>query len=64
MKVSCDIVKDILPLYAEDMVSNATKKVVEEHICDCADCSKELEVLKQAQKLPTAPFPYPKKALF
>ena len=52
MKLSCDIVKDILPLYAEDMVSNATKDVVEEHICDCADCSKELESLKQAQKLP------------
>lgn len=52
MKLSCDIVKDILPLYAEDMVSNATKEAVEEHICDCADCSKELETLKQAQKLP------------
>lgn len=52
MKLSCDVIKDILPLYAEDMVSNATKEVVEEHISVCADCTRELESLNQARKLP------------
>lgn len=52
MKLSCDIIRDILPLYAENMVSNATREAVEEHISDCANCSKELEALKQNQKLP------------
>jgi len=52
MKISCDIIRDILPLYAEDMVSNATREAVEEHIGGCADCTRELDALKQARKLP------------
>ena len=52
MKLSCDVIRDILPLYAEDMVSNATREVVETHICECVSCTKELEELKQVQKIP------------
>ena len=52
MKISCDVIRDILPLYAEDMVSNATREVVEEHLCGCEECSGELETLKKTQKLP------------
>lgn len=51
MKISCEIIQDILPLYAEDMVSNATKEMVDEHLCDCTDCSKELENLRKPHKL-------------
>lgn len=52
MKISCDIIRDVLPLYAEDMVSNATKEMVDDHLCECDGCSKELENLKKSQKLP------------
>lgn len=52
MNISCDIIKDILPLYAEDMVSKATKDMVEEHLCDCEGCTKELEGLRKPAKLP------------
>ncbi|MBQ8834703.1 MAG: zf-HC2 domain-containing protein [Oscillospiraceae bacterium] len=52
MKVSCDIIRDILPLYAEDMVSNATRDMVDEHLCECDSCTKELGVLKKAEKVP------------
>ena len=52
MKVSCDIIRDILPLYAEDMVSDATKEMVETHLTDCESCGKELKVLRNHQKLP------------
>lgn len=52
MKISCDIIKDILPLYAEDMVSAATKDMVDEHLCECDACTKELGVLKKAQAVP------------
>lgn len=50
MKISCDIIRDILPLYAEDMVSKATKDMVDEHLCDCEGCTKELESLRQPAK--------------
>ena len=52
MKVSCDIIKDILPLYAENMVSEDTKGMVEEHLCECPDCTERLGNMRQAQKLP------------
>lgn len=52
MKVSCDIIRDILPLYAEDMVSDATRDMVDEHLCGCDECTKELGALKKAAKVP------------
>lgn len=39
----CSIVRDLLPLYVEDIVSEDTKQFVEEHICQCNECKKELE---------------------
>lgn len=52
MKISCDIIRDILPLYAEDMVSDATKEMVNEHLCECEACASELETIKKPRKLP------------
>lgn len=52
MKVSCNIIKDLLPLYAEDMVSEESKNLVDEHLCECDACTKELGALKKVQKVP------------
>lgn len=46
MKIDCCIIRDILPLYVEDMVSDETADLVEEHISVCSECSKEAEYLK------------------
>ena len=46
MKNDCNIIRDILPLYAEDMVSADTSAFVEEHLTKCAECRAELENLK------------------
>ena len=43
---NCGIVKDLLPLVAEDMASNETKAFVAAHIETCEACRKELETLK------------------
>ena len=32
MKISCDVIRDLLPLYVEDMLSNDSKNIVDEHI--------------------------------
>ena len=45
MKIECCLVKDILPLYAEKLVSEETASLVEEHLKECADCKKELELI-------------------
>jgi hypothetical protein len=45
MSNKCDIIKDLLPLYADDVCSDESRKAVEEHIKECADCKSELEKL-------------------
>lgn len=40
-KYPCELIEDLIPLYVEDDVSDATKKIVEEHIEECENC-KEL----------------------
>lgn len=45
MKITCDVIKDILPLYAENMISADTKMIVDEHISSCHDCKKKLSDL-------------------
>ena len=46
MKNDCDIVKDLLPNYVENLVSNSTKEYVEQHINKCADCKQALKVIQ------------------
>ena len=51
MKNECNIIRDILPLYAEDMVSADTSAFVEQHLTKCAECRAELENLKNEDLL-------------
>lgn len=41
MKLSCDIVQDLLPLYEDDLCSQATREAVEEHLRECETCRKQ-----------------------
>lgn len=52
MDICCDIIRDILPLYAEDLVSAATRELVDSHLCGCDGCTKQLGILKKASALP------------
>ncbi len=52
-KISCDIIRDILPLYLDDVVSADTKELVEEHLEACDSCKKEADILKKKITLPT-----------
>lgn len=47
MKKECDIVRDLLPLYKDEVCSEGSRKLVEEHIKICSDCAKELEKMKE-----------------
>lgn len=43
MEKTCEIIKDLLPLYIDGVCSEDSKKAVEEHIKTCEDCKRELE---------------------
>ena len=51
----CEIIKDLLPLYCDDALSDVSKEEVEKHIAECEDCKKTYEDMKNGDiKLDTA----------
>ena len=42
----CEIIKDLLPLYCDDALSDVSKEEVENHINECSECRKEYEDMK------------------
>lgn len=47
MKISCDIIRDLLPLYAEDVTSKASNDMVDEHLRSCTGCREFLRDLRR-----------------
>lgn len=43
MKLSCEIIKDLLPLYYDGVCSDESKAAVEEHLAGCEGCKAELQ---------------------
>lgn len=52
MRISCNMIRDILPLYVEDMASQDTRDLVEEHIASCENCKKRLEEMRTFEEPP------------
>ena len=42
MKTDCNIIRDLLPLYADDVCSKESRALVDEHLQECPDCLEEL----------------------
>lgn len=51
MRNECNIIRDILPLYIDEIVSEDTVSFVEEHLEKCAACRAELENMKAPNAL-------------
>lgn len=51
-EISCNIVKDLMPLYIDGIVSAETEKEIQEHIEKCDCCQEEYRKLKQNIVLP------------
>ena len=49
MKNECSIIRDILPLYVENMVSEDTSEFVKEHLESCPACRGSLWGCKQSR---------------
>ena len=57
MKLDCEVIRDLLPLYAEHMASPASTVLVEEHLQECEACRAELEQMQLP--VPVQPEPQP-----
>lgn len=52
MKLHCNIIKDLLPLYLENECSEESRKLVEAHLKECETCSQLVNELKQDEEIP------------
>lgn len=57
MKISCNIIRDLLPLYAEDLVSEDTRVMVDEHLGECESCTNVLNEMKKSSPVPVEATP-------
>lgn len=49
--MKCPVIRDLLPLYAEDMCTDKTKTVVEEHLKNCDQCSELYNSMRQSLEI-------------
>lgn len=47
VKMNCNIIKDLLPLYVDGCCCEESAKAIEEHIKNCEECRKYLESIKK-----------------
>ncbi len=47
MKHQCDMIKDLLPLYADEVCSEESRKAVAEHLTECGACRSTLEKMNK-----------------
>lgn len=48
----CEIVRDLLPLYIDDVCSEESRQLVEEHLSSCSGCKEEYELLTTGLSIP------------
>ncbi len=47
MRISCEVIKDLLPLYVENMTSEDSATLVREHLSECIECVTYKQKLEQ-----------------
>lgn len=54
MKYNCELIRDLLPLYQDDVCSESSRQTVEEHLKECTACSDYLEALRGGEGIEAA----------
>ena len=49
MNRECEIIRDILPLYADSVCSGASRDIVDEHLKTCPDCAAYLKQIRDSE---------------
>lgn len=53
MDIKCEIVKDLIMMYVDDVCSEESRQAVEEHMESCPECREYYEVLKKPLEVNT-----------
>lgn len=50
--IPCGVIRDLLPLYTEELCSEESRALVENHLKDCSGCRSLKESMKKTEPLP------------
>ena len=50
-QILCDVIRDLLPSYVEQLTGSETNELVEQHLADCEECRKVVENMKKKKKM-------------
>lgn len=48
-KLSCDVVRDLVPTYVDGICSADTKTIVEQHLQECSSCKNLVEMIRETE---------------
>ena len=51
-EINCGVIRDLLPLYEDNAVSEETAELVRKHLADCPECREELRKMRVPVSLP------------
>lgn len=50
MRLDCDVIGDLMPLYVEELASEKSCEFVEEHVKECECCKNKLQAMKEPEE--------------
>ena len=56
MKYPCDLIRDIMPLYHDEVASEESRKAVEEHLEECSACKEYYDIMCESDAVETATY--------
>ncbi|HCI74365.1 MAG TPA: hypothetical protein DHV42_07515 [Lachnospiraceae bacterium] len=49
MRIDCEVIRDLLPLYADNACSGKSRLMIEEHLAECSACCGQLEQIRKTE---------------
>lgn len=53
MKIPCDLILDLLPLYQNNLCSEGSEAIITEHLATCEKCNEILDKMESLVDVPT-----------
>ncbi len=50
MRITCDVIGNLMPSYVDGILSEDSQALVKEHMEACKECRKMLEIMKEGRE--------------
>ena len=51
-KIPCEVIRDLLPSYVDELTSEVTNQVIRDHLETCEDCRERYASMHAAEEIP------------